>query len=261
MNDLKAKNVVILFVFLSIIGNHFSVANPLDDKDDGIFDQEFVHLKNRKDRFNFSIGMSFASFKTNGGGSYNLKALNDAKFSQSKSISASLFRQFSPFVYRKEYKIGYGFRFHELKTIGNLQQNYSNGIEENYHFELNFSSFEIPVYMRYKFFKQKIGISLSAGASLAIVLSKKDKLHYTEFYNGTLRRDEWSGAVYLNNTSGDGIMPSTFNAFTGLSFDFPFLKEQIIFLEATYVPYSNIANSTKISFYPAFSDVHVGIRF
>jgi hypothetical protein len=57
------------------------------------------------------------------------------------------------------------------------------------------------------------------------------------------------------------LISSSFNTFAAFSLDMPIFEEQIPFLETTYYPYFNIANSSKTAMYPTFTDLYVGIRF
>lgn len=215
----------------------------------------------RRDHFSISLGPSFAKLKASGSGAYNLNAIVKSDWKLANAISFSAIRQFNPIRLRTDFKIGYGLKYHQMNATSFLEQNFSNGLKEVYDFQFNFQALELPLYARYKFYQKSFAMSLSAGASFVIFLSKKDRLHYQEYYQGNEKRNEISGAVYLNRSSGDGLMSSCFNAFTSFSIDFPFLKDQLIFSEITYCPYSNIANSNQISLYPVFTDVHVGIRF
>ncbi len=99
------------------------------------------------------------------------------------------------------------------------------------------------------------------GTSFSIFLTKSDHLQYFESFNGVQKRNDYSGAVYLNRASGEGLISSSFNTFAAFSLDMPIFEEQIPFLETTYYPYFNIANSSKTSMYPTFTDLYVGIRF
>ena len=218
-------------------------------------------LNNRSDAYSFSAGLSFCSLKAKGEGAYNLIAIGKANYELSNGFSTTIFRQFSPVSYRKNFKIGYGLRYHEMNTNGEYSQKYSNGIEEQYQFNFKFSAIELPLYAKYRLVKNNLGFGFALGTSFSVFLAKSDKLNYVENFNGVQKRNDYSGAVYLNRASGEGLMSSSFNVFSAFSLDIPIFEEQILFLEATYCPYFNIANSSKTSLFPTFTDIHVGIRF
>ncbi|MFY8021054.1 MAG: hypothetical protein ACOVP1_07650 [Bacteroidia bacterium] len=221
----------------------------------------FYSTAYRRDHFSFSFGPSLVRLRLEGSGPYNLNAMVKSKWNVANSISFSAFRQFNPIQFRTDFKIGYGLRYHQMNATSFLEQNFSTGLQEVYDFQFKFQALELPLYARYKFYQKKFTMSVSAGASFVIMLNKKDQLHYREYYLGNEKRNETTGAVYLNRSSGEGMMSSCFNAFGSISLDFPFLDDQLIFTEVTYCPYSNMANSNQVSMYPVFTDWHVGIRF
>ncbi len=253
-----------LLVFLLLCYFSFSISDAFAFQRSGTpstISPKGQSLNNRLDGFAFSMGISFCSLKAEGNGAYNLIAIGKANYSLNTGFSAAVFRQFSPVSYRKSFKIGYGLRYHEMNANGDYSQIYSNGVEEKYQFNFKFSALEIPLYAKYRFVKNNLGFGFALGTSFSIFLTKSDKLHYEESFNGVQKRNESSGAVYLNRASGDGLMSSSFNTFAAFSLDIPIFEEQILFLETTYCPYFNIANSSKTSLYPTFTDLHVGIRF
>ncbi len=259
----KVMNKILpLIFFISIL--HLSISDGFayeTTKNSSPILPKSQSLGNRKDAFSFSIGVSFCKLKAEGEGAYNLIAIGKANYAVNTGFSAAVFRQFIPVSYRKNFKIGYGLRYHQMNADGNYSQIYSNGVEERYQFNFKFSAIEIPLYAKYRFVKNNLGFGFALGTSFSIFLTKSDKLHYEESFNGVQKRNESSGAVYLNRANGEGLMSSSFNTFAAFSLDIPIFEEQILFLETTYCPYFNIANSSKTSLYPTFTDLHLGMRF